>query len=156
MWLNLTSPGYMLLQFALTFGLLARSVVTVIFAAVAIELHESPDCMGATVSQSSPTSPKQRFCAGPSLAGNTKRERADALAVPLPGRCCHKGGRWPGWQRRAGSYSPWMDITNMFSADSSKYARGYVVTRGEDITSVVRLNGAIARATRTRLGGSDG
>ena len=67
----------MLLQSVLTFGLLERSVDTGIFAAVAIELHESPDCTVATMEQSSPTSPKQRFCTGQPLAGDTKVERAD-------------------------------------------------------------------------------
>jgi hypothetical protein len=82
----------MLVQFALRFGLLAMSVAIVIFAAVAIELHESPDCTGTTVSQSSPTSPKQRFCAGPPLARDTKKRARGCFNCTSPGKMLSQRG----------------------------------------------------------------
>lgn len=76
--------------------------------------------------------------------------------VPLLGRCYRTGDRWRRWHELAGSYSPQMVVGNISLQIQRNYARRHTVTRREDITGVVVLDGAIARAARTRLSGRNG
>jgi hypothetical protein len=124
----------MLVQFALTFGLLEMSVDTGIFAVAAIELHESPDCTVATVLQSSPTSPKQRSCVGLPLAENTKEgvfklylSFGEVVTEGVDGSV-DKGelvATVRGWSAKR--YSLWFH---------RKHLRGHAVTRADNIAGV--------------------